>query len=95
MQRVLEVLLTDTVQNSIPPSGEWTGGAVGPYVGGYVVYLSADHKYWDVDLPSDRFAYNFSHQETAGKSEFLQIYGRHPVLPWTQSVGWIRTQFRW
>ncbi len=45
------------------------------------MYVSRDHKDWDVTLPFVRFAYNTSRQETTGKSPFYLMHGRHPVLP--------------
>jgi transposase InsO family protein len=46
-----------------------------------LMYVSADHKDWDVAIPFIRFAYNSSCQETTGKSPFFLMHDRHPVLP--------------
>lgn len=45
------------------------------------MYVSDDHRDWDVALPYVTFAYNSSRHDTAGYSPFYLLYGREPVLP--------------
>lgn len=45
------------------------------------MYVSADHKDWDLTLPYVTFAYNSSRHDTAGFSPFYLLYGREPTLP--------------
>ncbi|XP_077498029.1 uncharacterized protein LOC144108737 [Amblyomma americanum] len=45
------------------------------------MYVSPDHKDWDLALPYVTFAYNTSRHDTTGYSRFYLLYGRHVVLP--------------
>lgn len=45
------------------------------------MYVSADHRDWDVALPYVTFAYNSSRHDTAGYSPFYLLFGREPALP--------------
>lgn len=45
------------------------------------LYVSDDHRDWDVALPYITFAYNSSRHDTAGFSPFYLLYGRDPTLP--------------
>lgn len=45
------------------------------------MYVSPDHRDWDVALPYVTFAYNSSRHDTAGYSPFYLLYGREPHLP--------------
>lgn len=45
------------------------------------MYVSPDHRDWDVTLPFVTFAYNSSRHDTATYSPFFLLYGREPSLP--------------
>lgn len=45
------------------------------------MYVSNDHRDWDVTLPYVTFAYNSSRHDTAGYSPFFLLFGRQPTLP--------------
>lgn len=45
------------------------------------MYVSTDHRDWDVPLPYITFAYNSSRLDTAGYSPFFLLFDREPSLP--------------
>lgn len=45
------------------------------------MYVSKDHKDWDIHLPFVTFAYNSSRHDTAGFSPFYLLFGYDPPLP--------------
>lgn len=45
------------------------------------MYVSSDHRDWDLALPYVTFAYNSSRHDTAGYSPFYMLFGREPTLP--------------
>lgn len=50
------------------------------------MYVSTDHRDWDIALPFVTFAYNSSRHDTAGYSPFYLLYGRDPTLPFDTLV---------
>lgn len=45
------------------------------------MYVSEDHRDWDINLPFVTFAYNSSRHDTAGYSPFYLLFGYDPPLP--------------
>ena len=51
------------------------------------MYVSSDHRNWDVIPPYVTFAYNSSVQESTATTPFSLLYGREPLLPIDVIIG--------